>query len=165
MCQPPAPPPANANIVPPILQPGLTTRERFAQHSADPACASCHTVIDPIGFGFERYDAIGKTRDTEVGKPIDTTGQVKYAREKAIDGPFATLPELSRRLSTSRQVHDCFASNFMRYALGRADTTNDACSVLDAQNAFFQSGGSFKALQLAIVKSASFRSRAVEVTP
>ncbi len=165
MCQPPSPPPANANIVPPILQPGLTTRERFAQHSADPACASCHTVIDPIGFGFERYDAIGKTRDTEVGKPIDTTGQVKYAREKAIDGPFATLPELSRRLSTSRQVHDCFASNFMRYALGRADTTNDACSVLDAQNSFFQSGGSFKALQLAIVKSASFRSRAVEVTP
>ena len=151
--------------MPPVLQPGLTTRERFSQHSTDPSCAGCHTVIDPIGFGFERYDAIGKTRDSEYDKPIDATGQVKYARDQKLNGAFSGLPDLSRRLSTSRQVHDCFASNFFRYALGRADTANDACSVLDVQNAFFQSTGSFRAMQVAIVKSASFRSRAVQVTP
>ena len=51
----------------PEVDPNATTRERFAQHTANPVCAGCHQYIDGVGFGFERFDAVGRWRDTENG--------------------------------------------------------------------------------------------------
>ncbi len=62
LCQTLAPPPNNVNIQPPEVDPTATTREKFSQHSSDPACAGCHRLMDPIGFGFESYDGIGQFR-------------------------------------------------------------------------------------------------------
>src|SRR6185295_7694699 len=59
LCQTLPAPPENLNIMPPGLDPTLTTRARFARHSTDDLCKSCHRFIDPVGFGFERYDGVG----------------------------------------------------------------------------------------------------------
>src|SRR5262249_1577733 len=58
-------PPPTVMAVPPVITPGSSTRERFSQHSTDPACAGCHHLMDPIGFGFENFDAIGRFRSTD----------------------------------------------------------------------------------------------------
>src|SRR5690606_28192980 len=60
LCQGVPPPPPDANVVAPVVTPDATTRERFSQHRADPACAGCHMLMDPIGLGFEHYDALGQ---------------------------------------------------------------------------------------------------------
>src|SRR5262249_2192330 len=73
---PPAPA-ANINIVPPAAAPSKPTRERFAIHSKDTACAGCHNQIDAIGFTFEGLDGMGKARTMENGHPIDSTTQLK----------------------------------------------------------------------------------------
>src|SRR6185369_14442920 len=58
-CNPPMPPPPDIVVMPPTVDPRLSTRQRFAQHTADARCASCHLQMDPIGFTFEHYDAAG----------------------------------------------------------------------------------------------------------
>src|SRR5262249_27724149 len=72
---PPAPPPAN---VPSLAQPDptLSTRERLEMHRKNPACAGCHALMDPIGFGFEHFDGVGLWRDTDGATPIDATGEI-----------------------------------------------------------------------------------------
>jgi hypothetical protein len=166
MCQPPPPPPGNANITPPALDPSFTTRERFAQHTADENCAQCHKLIDPVGNSFEGFDGAGRRRTMESGKPVDTTGGVTAAGDTELVGPVASVLELGQKLSRSRQVHDCMASHFMRFALGRADGSEDACSLKDAQDSFWSTQGRFDALRRTIVMSSSFRTRASpEVAP
>ena len=72
------PPPANVDTTLPEIRPGTVPpaiRERLAQHRSNPACASCHAVIDPPGFALEHFDAIGRWRTIdEAGKPVDATG-------------------------------------------------------------------------------------------
>ena len=77
LCEHVLPPPGDINVMVPELDPNLTTRERFSQHSVDDQCAGCHVMMDPIGFGLENYDAIGNWRDTENGAPIDATGSIE----------------------------------------------------------------------------------------
>lgn len=165
MCQAPPPPPPEAAIVPPSPSAAGTTRERFAQHSADPGCAGCHRFIDPVGFTFERYDGVGARRDTENGRPIDSSGGVVEARDPGLVGPVDDLPALSQKLGSSRQVHDCVAQEWLRFALGRPLDAADACALKAVQEAFMSTGGSFDALLLAIATSDSFRSHAAEVKP
>lgn len=107
---------AAAAMMPP--PPARTTRERFAQHSADPTCAGCHDRIDPIGFGFESFDQLGAHREDEGGVAVDTTGTLVGTD---VDGPFADAAELVARIATSEEAHACFARNVFRFATGRAD--------------------------------------------
>jgi hypothetical protein len=165
LCQPPPPPPADAAIVPPTPSAQGTTRERFAQHSQSPGCAGCHKFIDPVGFTFEHYDGVGARRETENGLPIDSRGGVVEARDPGLVAPVADLPELAQRLGKSRQVHDCVAQEWLRFALGRPLDAADACALETVQETFMAGGGSFDALLLAIATSDSFRGHAVEATP
>lgn len=166
MCEPPPPPPAGAAITPPAPSVTNTTRERFAAHSTAPGCFGCHQFIDPVGFTFENYDGLGLWRDTENGQPIDATGGVKVSRDTSVIGPVTGVAELSQKLAGSRNVHDCVAREFYRFAVGRALTEADACTLAQLGDRFMSSGGSFKELMLAIVQSDAFRSNAnPELTP
>lgn len=166
LCQPPPPPPAGANITAPQPSMSRTTRERFAAHSQSDGCAGCHRLIDPVGFTFENYDGLGRWRDTENGSPIDASGGVLSSTDETVLGPVTGVAELSAKLASSPQVHRCLTKEFYRFALGRELTEADTCLVTQLGTQFFQSGGNFKQLLLAIVESPAFRQNLnPELTP
>jgi len=159
LCQQLPPPPDDIAVVAPDPAPGLTTRERFAEHSTNTRCQGCHQLMDPIGFGFEHYDAMGRWRDTDEGNAIDASGEV-FATEDA-DGPFDGVPDLAEQLSTSEQVRECVALQVYRYAVRRIENEQDACSVAQLQEDFAASGYDLRELMVAVVRTESFQSMQV----
>lgn len=111
----PPPPPGVANE-PPTIEPGVSTRERYAMHSADPTCAACHHLLDPIGFGFEHFDAIGRWRADDDGVAIDASGTIVGTNDGDLD--FDGTAELASMLTQSPQVHECYARQWSTFALG-----------------------------------------------
>ena len=114
--------------------PTKTTRERFSAHSTDPFCATCHRLIDPVGFGFEEFDGLGRFRSTEAGKPIDDSGELIGTDD--IDGVFQGASELSERLVTSKQFQDCSVTQMFRFAMGQAETSDDRAILSQISNQF-----------------------------
>ena len=147
--------PATLEVPPlPEPKPGQTTRERYEVHSMSP-CATCHKLIDPIGFAFEHYDAVGAYRDTEVMKPINAKGAYTLnAGEIKFDGAV----ELMKQLAKSKEASDCIASQWLRYSLRRREVKDEAPSVrvLEASVAM----GDLKELMVAATKARTFTHRA-----
>ena len=156
LCQPLASPPATVNTMPPPVSEATTTRERFLAHEADPSCAQCHVLIDPIGLGFENYDPIGAFRSLDANRPVDASGEISQAGAD-LDGTFVGAVELSQKLAQSSRVRDCLANQWLRFALGRMEANDDACSVQTIHEAFSASGGNVRQLLSSIVRSDSFR--------
>jgi hypothetical protein len=154
LCQQLPPPPGDVEIVPPDLEPGLTTRERFDQHRDDPTCARCHQLIDPIGYGFEHYDALGRYRETEEGSPIDATGELILAGDAT--GPFDGAVELGAQLAGSDTVRECVARQFFRFAAGRIETDQDSCSLEALNQRFADSGYDLRELMVAVTTTDAF---------
>ena len=100
----------------------MTTRQRLAEHLADPACASCHALIDPLGFALEHFDAIGQYRATEGGLTIDATATLDGV---AFDGEA----ELGAVLGQNPRALTCLMSNFYRNANGRMDAAPDSAQI------------------------------------
>lgn len=120
------PPPPDGIIVTVPNDPRLTTRERYAQHAEDPACRACHHLIDPIGFGFEHYDALGRYRTTDNGKPVDASGAIPSATGEE---RFRDAVELGQKLAVNDEVRRCFARKWLEYALGRDARESDGVSI------------------------------------
>lgn len=160
LCQEFGQPPANAGGVPDI-DPNATTRERFAQHTSDPACFSCHQYIDDVGFGFERFDAIGKYRDTESGKPIDAAGNMNDVNGMGTntDALYATLPELAAIIADSRSAKTCFATQVHRFATGRSESVSDLCALRNFEKTFEANGWDMRELVVSVLASDGFRIR------
>jgi hypothetical protein len=155
-CQPPPPPP---DVVPeaPSVDETQTTREQFSQHSADPLCEGCHRLMDPIGFGFEHFDGIGRYRETEwAGLEIDARGELNNTD---VDGPYNGVVELAERLASSDQVKTCVAMQWFRFAYGRSETAADTCSMQDVQAAFAAAEYDIKELIVALTLTDAFRYR------
>jgi hypothetical protein len=166
MCLEVDPPPPDVNVIPPDVDPNATTRERFAQHTANPSCGGCHALIDGIGFAFEAYDQLGRYRSLENGLAVDTSGDVLETGETNLDGAIAGAADLAARVAASPRVRDCLATQWYRYAMGRVEDSADLCSLEDAKQRFAASNGSFRELLLGIVLSDAFRYRpAVEAAP
>ena len=106
------PPPVVPEIVPPTGD--VTTRERYETVHGVDGCSACHGRFDPIGFGLENFDGIGRYRTQEVGKPIDASGSIKDFGAVAFNGP----EELARVLAAQPQLHQCFAGNIASYVYG-----------------------------------------------
>jgi hypothetical protein len=153
-------PPMNVDNTPPEPDPSATTRQRFEQHRADPSCIGCHTLLDPIGVGFEGYDAIGRYRTTENGLPLDTAGELVAAG--AASGAFNGAVELAKRLSMSAEVRECVKKQWFRFSLGRLEGPDDACTLRALAKDFEASDFNVKSLLLALVTSDAFRYRKVE---
>jgi Protein of unknown function (DUF1592)/Protein of unknown function (DUF1588)/Protein of unknown function (DUF1595)/Protein of unknown function (DUF1587)/Protein of unknown function (DUF1585) len=160
LCTPLAPPPPEVDVVPPPLDPNATTRERFDQHRSDPACAGCHNLIDPLGFGFEHYDGIGAWRATDVGKDVDASGEVVGTED--INGPFDGAPELAQLLASSEQVRTCVAEQWFSFGFGREPAQDDACSFDAMAVAFAESDHDIRELLLTMITTDSFRHRRLE---
>lgn len=157
LCQTPPPPPENLVVEPPDPDPNLTTRERYAQHSEDPSCSGCHELMDPIGFGFEHYDAIGRHRTTDSGFPVDASGEI-FATDHT-NAKFDGVRELSTLLAASPDVRACVAEQWFRFAIGRGQSKEDECALSEVEQAFADTGGDIRELVVTIVTSDAFRHR------
>jgi hypothetical protein len=160
LCMPLPPPPADLMIKPPELSPTLTTRQRFTQHSIDPACTGCHHLMDPIGLGFEGFDGAGVFRAAENGQPIDDSGEVK---DSDVTGAFHGVGELATKLAASGQVRACVATKWFRYGYGRGEHDADACSMDTIQRAFATGGFKIRDLLIALTRTDAFLYR--QITP
>lgn len=151
LCGTLAPPPKNFDA--PKVDQNATTRERFAQHSADPSCSGCHALMDAIGFGFENYDSIGRYRAEENGEPVDASGQLVLTD---VDGKFVGAVALADRLADSDDVRSCYATQWFRYANGRGNTEEDVCTLEQVGDAFEASGGDIRELIVALTQTDAF---------
>lgn len=134
--------------------PGSSQRDQLRRHAEDPACASCHALTDPIGLLFEPYDAMGSFRTEDVaGNPIDARGEVPRSDVAGpLDGPVA----LAEALVRSEQARRCYATQWLRHALGRPETTDDAATLAALQERFLASDGHVPTLLHALVTSDAF---------
>ena len=160
LCESLPDPPPNVDTTPPAPSPGATTRQRFAVHETNPSCAGCHKRIDGVGMGLENYDGIGAFRTMDGTQPVDATGQ--FLDTKDLDGPFNGAIDLARDLAGSPEVQQGVATQWLRFALGRMETTADGCSLQGLHQAFDASGHDMRALLVSVALSDSFRSKRVE---
>jgi len=158
---PAPPPPPN---VPPLDEKQSaaspqTIRELLEQHRANATCASCHSLIDPIGFGLENYDLLGRWRSEEGGKPVDAKGELPDGTK--FDGPqelkqvlIGRKDEFIRHLTTK----------ILGFALGRGLTVEDQCTVEEIVKKVREGDYRSHVLIAEIVCSVPFRYRAAEGT-
>jgi hypothetical protein len=153
---PPAPPP----VVPALPEDHegaapTSVRDRLTQHRANPACASCHSRIDPIGFALENFDALGRWRDVDGGKPVDSSAElVDGTKFEGSAGLKAYL--LERKDVVIRNL----ATKMLGYALGRGLTPKDSCVIDDIVAQVKSNNYSAETMVEAIVLSAPFRYQA-----
>lgn len=159
LCQELGTPPANAGGVPDV-DPDAATRDRFAQHSDDPACSSCHQYIDPVGFGLEHFDSIGAWRDMDGAHPVDAAGSVLGLEGIGLtdETPFYGLSELAPILAGSEAASACFSEMTLRHALGRGP--EDAPCAQEALAGLTDPDRSIRDLLLVLVATEAFVHRA-----
>ena len=157
LCHRIADPPPDVDTQLPVLEPGLTARQQLDAKTSPGACAGCHGLMNPIGFGVESLDGIGRHRSDESGQPIDDTGSLTVTRD--IDGSFRGASELALKLASSAQVQECVAVQGFRYVLGRPESGADACAITQIRDRFVASGLDLKELYLAISSSETFATR------
>jgi len=150
LCAKPPPPPDGVPA-PPDPKPGETERERLARHRSDPSCASCHDLIDPLGFAFESYDAIGNFRDTADGQPVDNLGQLPDGRT------FSGVIGLVELLESGDEYPTCVTEKLMTYALGRTMTDAEQCVLSAIGTETVRPESKLSDLLWAVVTSDAFR--------
>lgn len=141
----------------PQIKPGQTNRQRVEAHTEVGSCAGCHaTLINPIGFAFENFDAMGQLRTMDNGNPIDTTGEVELA-----DGlhPFSGAPELVALLADAPDVHGCYTKHLAEYTLARDMADGDRSLVDAIEGISMNNDAGTKAIVLAIISQPSFLTR------
>lgn len=150
--EPPPPPPGVEGIVPEEVPTG-SFREKLEQHIADPVCASCHHVMDDLGFALDHYDAIGAWRDNDSGFAIDATGEVPGA------GKFDGATEMTKLLVKDPRLDACAAQKMLTYALGRGPTAADKPYLDGISHDFADRGRKLRELVKLIATSDPFRMR------
>ncbi len=121
--QVPDPPPgASTTPLPETDEPIETTREEISLLTGQSICPGCHTQINPPGFAFEGFDAVGQVRTTENGVPVDTSARMLLDQQAvSFDGPI----ELVALLSRSEEAHRCYASRWIEFSFGRQLAAED----------------------------------------
>lgn len=169
LCQHVPPPPAGVDTNLPVQSEAkpLTNKERLGIHLSSPACASCHTLIDPIGFGFEKFDAIGGRREMArvlfpskkenekpktVELPLDTEGYVAGLGATRFTGPR----QLGEILAKSETCQECLVKQLFRFTSGRMETPADRPVIQALTRRFRESQFRFRELMLTL---AAFRAR------
>jgi hypothetical protein len=161
LCQTPPAPPDNIPP-PPEVDREKTTREQFGEHTASGSCSGCHKLFDPVGFGFEHFDGIGRYRADEWGNEIDASGEILNGDDAS--GTFDGVVELGQKLGQSDIVRDCISTQWFRFSYGRGETDADACSMEIVNRDFAAANYDIKELLVALTQTPAFRYRH-SVTP
>jgi hypothetical protein len=160
LCDPVPAPPPTVNTSLPTAADGATARERFSAHASETTCKGCHSLMDPIGFAFETFDALGQYRTTEGGEAIDATGVINAPLDANLGGDFVGVRGLAEKLVNSSQVSDCMATQWFRYASGRLEAEPDDCSLAQLRGTFSASGGDLVELVVGMTQTDDFWYRA-----
>ena len=174
LCQhiPPPPPGVNTTLPDPVEGAVHTRRDLMTEHVSNPTCASCHRLMDPIGFGLENFDAIGRWRDQEsvalpgrgagggrggrqVKLPINTQGEIAGLPSST----FTDAKQLGTILAESPICQKCIVRQMFRYSYGRLETSADEPVIDQLFGKFKDSGFRFKTLMTALVQSPEFLRR------
>jgi hypothetical protein len=152
----PPPPPVIPPLPPP--EPGLTNRQRVDAHTGDGTCgAGCHSnLINPVGFAFENFDAIGQWRDTDAGQPVDATGAFAFEDgDQTWDGPVG----FAAAMGNSYDAHSCLIRNWMRFTHGREPSEQDENVIARLARQSTAGDTPIRQLVLDLVTAESFRYR------
>jgi hypothetical protein len=171
LCQHVPDPPAGVNTnLPPVTEAKpQTNRDRMSEHATNPSCATCHRLIDPIGFGLEKFDAIGARREKfslqfagkgegrrapmkTVDLDLDTTGSVVGIP----DSQFSSPSELGAVLAKSAQCQECIVKQYFRYTAGHVETPADRPLLRKAMGDFRDSQFRFRELIVSLVRLREF---------
>jgi len=152
---PPPPPPADVPALKDnTVAANLTVHERLAAHRSNPQCQSCHSVIDPIGFALDQFDAIGRWREMEEGRPIDCSGRLpdgsRFEGVTGLEQALRRRPELFVRALTE---------NLLMFGLGRVLDDGDAPAIRSVVRQAQAQDYRFSSLVVGIVNSVPFRMR------
>ncbi len=136
-------------------EPRNTLRERM-RVTRETYCWTCHQKMDPLGLPFEMYNHAGLYRETELDKPVDTTGEIIDSGVPELDGKVANALELIERIANSERTEQVFVRHAFRFWMGRNETLNDGPVLQDAYRAYKDNGGSMKALLVSLLTSDAF---------
>jgi hypothetical protein len=139
----------------------VTRKMMREQHMANPQCATCHTLLDPLGHPLDMYDDTGKSRTVYEGAPVYREGAVIGTSDA--NGPVTGPRELIQKLASSTTVASCFVRQTYQYIHGRSPSDDDACYLKQATDRFAQSGGDIRQLVADIAGAESFFTRTPSV--
>ena len=154
---PPPPPPPDVDTSlkeDPVGARPTTVRERLEQHRRNPACASCHAPMDPLGFALENFDALGRWRTVEAGRPVDASGRLPNGTQ--LDGPAGLQQFL---LAQREQFVTTLAEKLLMYAIGRKVDAYDGAAVRQIRRSAAAQDYRWSSLVLGVVKSVPFQMR------
>jgi len=154
LCAPPPPPPDNADTTLPAPDPTKTARQQLTELTSVQPCAGCHALINPPGFAFEHFDALGRYRADDHGLPIDAAGELRGPNDAS--GTFQNHRELTQLLASSEAARSCLVSKWFVYTHGRGDGEQDACSLQQMRESFGASGGNVRELLLSVTQTPAF---------
>ncbi len=152
---PPPPPPQDVPALKDnTVDGGLSVRERLAEHRRNPACSSCHNLMDPVGLSLEKFDAVGRRRDQEAGVPIDASGGLpdgsRFADVHGLEDALLRQPDL---------FAGAFAEKLLTYASGRGVEYYDAPAIREVVRRSRPQGYRISSIVLGIVNSPPFQMR------
>lgn len=151
---PPPPPAPDAGELPSDGESKLSLRQQVELHRKNPACATCHARMDPIGFALENFDAVGAWRTKDGKFDIDSSGTLPDG--KSFNGPAEFRKILMEKKD---QFVRCLADKMLTYALGRGTERSDRCFIEQISKETIRAEHTFSSLVLAVVKSDPFQKR------
>ncbi|MDQ3332379.1 MAG: DUF1592 domain-containing protein, partial [Planctomycetota bacterium] len=152
------PPPEAVTPLAPDVHPDLTTRERVLLQTSETNCKTCHDVVNPLGFSFEHFDAVGRFRDEEKGKPVDAAGG--FIRQSGEEVTFSGARQLATALAADREVHEAFVEQLFRHVTKQPVRAFGSDRLSQLTDSFERNGFNIRRLLAEIVTSAAFGAEA-----
>lgn len=144
-----APPPEAFVPLPASSHPEFTTRQRVALQTTPKMCAGCHALINPIGFTFERYDAIGRVREKDNNRPVDATG--RYVARNGTTVKFGGAPDLARFLASSDESQAAFVEKLFQNLVKQPVRAYGPKTLDDLQQSFRKDHYNVRSLMVSIM--------------
>lgn len=147
------PPPEAVAPLPPELHSDLTTRQRVTLQTKGESCQSCHRMINPLGFAFENFDAVGRIRKKEQGKPIDASGTYQLRTGEAVK--FGSVRKLATFLAESDETHEAFVEQLFHYIVKQPIRAFGPTAESDLEKSFAQHDYNIRRLLIEIATTAA----------
>ncbi len=157
LCQTVPPPPPDVQGMIKNESSAESTRALYEQHATDPVCAACHRLMDPIGFAFEHYDAIGRFQTMDGNAAVDSSGILVNVDGR--DAPFTDAVGLLQILASSEELGRCVSRQLLRWFARRIDSPDDEPAVDSTHAALAASAGDLREMLIGLTQARAFRFR------